>query len=265
MAAPVIIFAKTRHHYDSYTDFWDLVRLSGFPTCHIDEIDVEKDAFFILSPWNGEVSPHLRNELAKKRRARVAWWCLERFDAMSVPYVQAIDEADPLVDEIWVSDRWISTLDRRIKYVVFGSDPGLGAEPLPAQYDFTHQSYSWGRREAMYNRLKMAGLREGPSGWGAQRHEVLRRSRLVLNLQQYPDPVTAPLRFAMAAAYHLPIVSETIKDPDPLGGLVRIASYDDVPRVVAEVLADGGRRDAEALYQRLCVDFTFRTCVEAAL
>lgn len=259
----MIVFAKTRHHYDSYLDFWELVRLSGFDTCFIDEIDVSEEKFFILTPWNGEVGPFLHAQAERSKACRIAWWCLERFDAMSVPYVQALDEASALVDELWVSDRWISTLDKRLKYVPFGSHPGLGTTPIEPSFDFTHQSYSWGRRADVYSRLRMMGFREGPSGWGPQRHEVLRRSRLMLNLQQYEDPVTAPIRFAIAAAYHLPVVSETINDADPVTDLIRCADYKQIPMVVKEALADGMRGPAEALHQRLCVDFTFRTCVEA--
>jgi hypothetical protein len=261
----MIVFAKTRHHYDSYTDFWALVELSGFETCYIDEIDVSQPKFYVLTPWNGEVPPHLQNEREKKRVGKIAWWCLERFDAMGVPLVEPVNEASALVDECWVSDRLTSTHDERLKYVRMGSHPDLGALPLEPRYDFTHQSYAWGRREAMYNQLKDMGLQEGPSCWGSMRHDVLRQSRLMLNLQQYPDPVTAPLRFAIAAAYHLPVVSETIADPDPVGPLIRIVGYEAIPEAVRDVVAGGMRTLAEALHEKLCVEYTFRKCVEAVV
>lgn len=260
-----VIFARTRHHYESYTDFWELVRLSGFPTCFVDEIDVSIPTLFVLTPWNGEVSPHLRNELHKQDIGRIAWWCLERFDAMSVPYQNALDEAYELVDEMWVSDRWISTLDSRLRYVRLGSHPELGTVPSEPRYDFTHQSYAWGRRQSMYERLKSTGLREGRSCWGADRHDVLRQSRLLLNLQQYPDQVTAPLRFAIAAAYHLPVVSETIQDADPVENIIRCSDYDSIPQTVKDALADGMRGPAEELHGKLCEELTFRKCIEAAL
>lgn len=259
------MFARTRHQYDSYTDFWTLVELAGFEVCHIDEIDVSQPKFFVLTPWNGEVDPHLANEQKKQRVGRVAWWCLERFDAMHVPFTQPIDQASALADECWVSDRWTSTRDPRLKYVRLGSDPRLGAPPLEPRYDFTHQSYAWGRRESMYNRLKAMGLSEGRSCWGSDRHDVLRQSRLMLNLQQYPDPVTAPLRFAIAAAYHMPVVSESIQDADPVGAAIRTAPYDGIPDAVRVALADGMRQQAEELHEKLCVEFSFRKCVEAAL
>ena len=36
----MIIFTRTRHTYDSYSDFWKLVELSGFNICFVDEIDI---------------------------------------------------------------------------------------------------------------------------------------------------------------------------------------------------------------------------------
>lgn len=255
----MIVFAKTRHHYDSYTDFWELVRLSGFDTCYVDEIDRRLPNFYIFSPWNGEADPHLKT--LGEGPGRIAWWCLERFDAMSVPYIQALDQADPLVDEMWVSDRWIASLDPRLRHITMGSHPGLGNTPLAPEYDFTHQSYAWGRRAIMYKSLKKKGLTEGPSAWGPQRDAVLRRSRLMLNLQQYPDPVTAPLRFALAAAYHLPVVSETIRDPYPLADLITCASYYDIPTAVESTLGASG----ESLHVRLCQELTFKNVIEASV
>jgi hypothetical protein len=272
LAAPLtgatdIVFARTRHQYDSYIDFWSLVELSEFSTCFIDEIRIDEAKCFIFTPWNGEVDPHLQAELSSGRdkKATLAWWCLERFDGMPVPYQDALEQAAAFVDEMWVSDRWISSFDERLKYVPLGSHPGLGNPRLDPVYDFTHQSYAWGRRQSMYNTLRGMGLREGPSTWGDERDAVLRRSRLVLNLQQYPDPVTAPLRFALAAAYGLPAVSETIKDPHPLEGIVSCADYDEIPALVRAVLAHGGEKMAEDLHARLCVELTFRKGVEGAV
>lgn len=261
----MIVFAKTRHHYDSYTDFWRLVELSGFPSCYVDEIDRSQPNCYIFTPWNGEVAPHLENERAKGGPGTVIWWCLERFDAMPRPLADIVAEADPLVDQIWVSDRWIATMSERLKYARFGSHPDLGSSPVhPPEYHFTHQSYAWGRREAMYKRLRKLGLAEGPSSWGRHRDAVLRRSRLMLNLQQYPDPVNAPIRFAVAAAYHLPIVSESINDLDLLEGLVSCAPYEDIPDAVRGALASPDA-SGEKIHDVLCREWTFRRCVEASV
>ncbi len=266
MVVDVIVFAKTRHHYDSYIDFWNLVTLSGFSWCYVDEIDLSKEVFYVVTPINGEVFPHLRSQSDKERKARLAWWCLERFDAMERPIAEVVEEASEFFDVVWTSDRWLSTLHPKLQFVVFGSHPDFGTLPTPPpNYHFTHQSYAWGRRADLYARLKKMGLKEGPSAWGVERDAVLRKSRFLLNLQQYQDPVTAPIRFAMGAAYHLPIISETIRDPYPLEGLLSTTHYADIPRLMKLVLEVPQGEFAEQIHQRLCHEWTFKKGVEAAV
>jgi hypothetical protein len=260
----MIIFCRTRHDYDSYIDFWDLVRLCGFETRYIDEIDVEEDACFIFTPWNGEAE-HLRGQLNRRKIGRVVYWRLERFDSNPRPYIDVIDQASELVDEIWVSDRWISTWDLRLKYVCFGSHPDFGATREEPRYDFTHQSYAWGRRDNLYAQLRHLGLREGPSSWGDERAEVLRHSRLMLNLQQYKDPVTAPIRFAVAAAFRLPTVSETIRDAHPVADLVACAPYRKIVKLVQQTLKINDGTLGDALHERLCHEWSFRKQVLGAV
>jgi hypothetical protein len=260
----VIVFAKTRYHYDSYIDFWKLVELSGFSTCYVDEIDLASDDCYIFTPMNGEVIPHLRNESSKTKKATVIWWCLERFDAMAAPLPDILAEATPHVDRIWVSDAWTSTLHPALEYMRMGSHPDLGGLPRAPVYDFTHQSYAWGRRKTMYQKLKNSGFSEGPSSWGDERHGVLQTSRLMLNLQQYTDPVSAPLRFALAAAYRLPIVSETITDADILTGVIPSVPYSAIPGAIQATLDSPGDVGAK-VFQLLCEDWTFQRCVTDAI
>ena len=35
-------FVRTRYDYDSYADFWRLVRISGFPVRYVDEMNVSE-------------------------------------------------------------------------------------------------------------------------------------------------------------------------------------------------------------------------------
>lgn len=261
----MIIFAKTRHHYDSYVDFWQLVDLSSFATCYVDEIDFSTDHTYIFTPVNGEVLPHLQSESLKKKRATVIWWYLERFDASTVPVTDVLTQMSPYVDRIWVSDLETCKAYPQLTYARFGSHPDLGNPPIvPPRFHFTHQSYAWGRRKNMYNKLKESGLLEGPSSWGDERNSILRASRVMVNLQQYPAPVNAPIRFALAAAYHLPTVSETITQPDLVEGIIPCVAYNDIPsaiRTMIDAPGDSGTR----LFQKLCVEHTFRRCVEATL
>ncbi len=261
----MIIFVKTRHHYDSYMDFWRLVELSGFPTCYVDEIDISTEACYIFTPMNGEVVPHLRSQAGREKKATIVWWFLELFGATpDIPVASVVATGGDLVDRVWVSDEWTSTLHPVLEYVRMGSHPGLGGEPGPRIYDFTHQSYAWGQRKKMYGKLKMSGLLEGPSCFGTDRHAVLTSSKLILNLHQHPGPVNAALRFALAAAYHLPIVSETVSTPDLLEDIIACAPYSLIPGAVRAMLEDAGDR-GERAYQKLCEEWTFRRCVEASV
>ena len=73
-----IFFVKTRHVYDSYRDFFALVSLSDFPVIFVDELDISKDGFYILTPMNGEWRPHINNQANKPRYAHLVLWNLER-------------------------------------------------------------------------------------------------------------------------------------------------------------------------------------------
>lgn len=261
-----IIFAKTRHNYDSYTDFWRLVTLSQFDTCYFDEIDFQnKDHLYITTPMNGEQPPHIIQNSYNKQ-CRIIWWLLERPDGSSNPYSDCVTEGLKIMDGGWVSDKYVASLDPRMQFVVLGGHRGLRV--LPSQeclFDYTHQSYAWGRRHSIYETLRYRGLREGPSCWGHSREAVLASSRLMLNLQQYDMPVIAPLRFALAAAYQIAIVTEQLhKDPFPLvpEDLIQAPYHD----IVETVLASLKRTDLNELgmrvFNKYCIEHTFRRGVE---
>lgn len=265
-----IVFARTRHQYDSYRDFWDLVSLAGFDTCHVDEMDLRTDTFYVVTPINGEFRPHMdycRNNVGGKRRAVVAWWNLERPDGPgSEPIGAVLDEIMRYVDIAWVSDRHYASLDSRLQHVVLGSNarlcPQRERDLEEATYDFTHQSYVFGRRDAAITPLRLSGLREGPNGWFEARDAVLRSSRVIVNVHQTEAPIGEPIRFAMAAAYKIPMISETLMDPFPL---ISSADYLDVPisgigdavRASTLMNPDELRRLGENLHARLCNEWTF--------
>lgn len=212
-----IVFAKTRWHYDSYIDFWKLVELSGFPTIYVDEVDVSQPYVVITSPLNGEWRPHIDNQKNKVRRAHLIHWCLERpsgaggIGNFTMSHERA--RAERHFDEVWCSDRRLAA-ESNTRFVVLGSDYGLGNPSLVGDriYDYCHMSYVNPRRNHIYSQHRGP---IAPNCWPPERDGVMRGSRFALNVHQDSYPFQEPLRFALFAAYGLPILTETIYDAFP--------------------------------------------------
>lgn len=51
---PEIIFARPRWDYNSYTDFYRLIELSGYPLIFFDEIDPDSSNCYVMTILNGE-------------------------------------------------------------------------------------------------------------------------------------------------------------------------------------------------------------------
>lgn len=255
------IFARTRHEYGSYADFWELVKLSGYRTCFVDEIDpTDADATYIFTPANGETANGWRNP-----KARIIHWLLE--------WTGDLTGNPPGVSETWVSNR---TYAEKIgaKYVTLGSHPGLMFEPaaIPAEkpFDLVHLFYMIPRRSAIIHELMKHSLQIAPNGWDKERHESMLRSKLMLNVHQHAEyPALAPLRMALAAAYKLPIVTEGGWSVEPVERAVLVYPYEQlgqvVPCLVDPAYEEQLRRKGEQLHQILCVEKTFSKCVQAAL
>jgi len=267
-----VIFARTRHEYDSYADFWRLVEVSGYETCLLDEMDLERDAIYITTPINGETYPAIESARTRAgdRRAKLVWWNMERFDAPDArPLGTQLDEVLTYFDEAWSSDRLTSAKDSRLRFVVLGSHPEFRPHGMdgPKEYDFCHYSYAHGRRESLYATCRKRGLREAPNAWTfEEKDRVFRATRIIVNAQQYPAPVTAPLRFAVAAAYALPVISETVLDPYPLSDGVHLetAPIDELPARIQRLLMDPARAEKLRweLHRLLCQEWTFRRGVD---
>lgn len=267
MTKTPVVFVKPRCAFPSYEDFWTLISLSGFPICYIDEIDLARDLIYVLTPWHAEAEPCLNRELLsnKTKMATVVWWCLERFDCMAEPYTKLISHISELVDQCWISDRWLAGLDPRFQYIPMGSHPRLGNAPSDPSYDFTIHGSSSARCESMCSRLQELGFTLAPKRSERDRDSVLRRSRVLLHVQQSTDPSSAPLLFALAAAYRLPVLSESIRDPHPVGELITMVDYEFIPEAMRKLINIGGHELASALHEKLCAELTFRRCVEAML
>jgi hypothetical protein len=255
-------FARTRHHYDSYQDFWKMVELAGLPTCFVDEIDINSDTIYVTTPITGELKSR---QLPKARRAKIVWWNLERPDGeYAGNFNEVITEAFTHVDEIWVADRYYQTLDTRMKFVVMGSHPGL---LIPASetraHDITHYSYVNGRRNHIYGRLHQLGLDLAPNSWGSERAGGLLRSKLFLNVHQTDALIGEPLRFAVGAAFSTLFVSEHCADPFPLIPGVDFLSigYHDIAEFCQQAVQGHIPCNVDQMrhsfFNRLCIEHQF--------
>jgi len=265
-----ITFVKTRHHYDSYIDFWRFVELSEFPTIYVDELDVSQNGVFIVAPINGEWRPHIDNQANKKRNAHLIHWNLERPSGSAGSIGQyAADgrelQANRYIDNIWHSDRRLAT-ETGQEFIVLGSDERLAIEgDNTKRYVFCHLSALTDRRKRIIDQFDQASI--GPNSWDNERAAVLRQSKYALNIHQDNHPYMEPLRLALYAAYGLPIISESLIDSYPLvdGEHIITAAYNEIPK---RLRIESGENYGHSLpmgercKQLLCHDYNFKKMVE---
>jgi len=254
-----IVFVKTRYNYDSYVDFWKLVELSQFETCYVDEVDVRKPLVYIVTPINGEWEPHINNQIDKPHSAYLVHWCLERPSGYWVmERTSGLDGVgnfakvnrdkiyERTLDDVWVSDKRLAT-ESMLRFVVLGSHPDLGhpSEISYRHYDFVHMSYVSDRRARLYNQFDRRYI--GPNCWpwdkAPNRDEVLKHSKFALNIHQDQYPFQEPLRWALFAAYGIPMLTEEVYDMWPWGDEVCISNpYDGMASKLRQMLADDYQR-----------------------
>ena len=265
-----IIFCKTRHFYESYTDFWKLVEFSNFKTIYVDEINIEEEGVYISAPLNGEWV-HIENQIKdkKRRRAHLIHWNIERpaGSAGSVHYYaerqwQLMN--DRLADEIWVSDSQLAD-ETGLRFVILGSDEGLGQPSDDKIYDFCHMSAHVPRRTGIYARFNNIG----PNCWPPERDEVLKKSRFALNVHQDIYSYQEPLRFALFAAYGLPIVSESLVNSYPYSDEFMItANYSNLVGKMRQVLSEDYSKYRDMglkTRDRMIGEFNFRSQILKAI
>lgn len=266
------IFVKPSRDYPSYSDFWKLVELAGYEASKLEyeyvnirtfpsEIELHNPAktYIFTGP---EGIPDCSNA-----KARTIFWQLE--------YVgDYVSQANTnTVDEVWSSD---PDHARRTgaKYVLLGSDRRLNrhwnkVKPKP-QYDIVTLAYLTDRRRAIYSQLRdtYTFAPDYPGHDGDARHHILRRSRLMLHVHQHDTPAHTPLRYALAAAYRLPLISEQVPD---MGAFyptaIPFVDYDHIVSVVrTSWLEDGHLKPyGDSLYNLLCIEHPFEQCVREAL
>lgn len=268
-----ITFVKTRHFYDSYRDMIRLAELSDFPIIYSDEVDTSKEGVYIFITMNGDVEEHLKNEVnsGKPRYAHLVLWNIERpsGSAGSVGnYAKRHRQLiyDRLFDEVWCSDMRLAE-ETQLRFVVLGSDEGLGSVGNDKKYDLVHMSYEIPRRTNIYKHFNGDDI--GPNCWPPERDEVLRASRFALNIHQDIHPFQEPLRLALFAAYGLPVISETIFDAYPWDTDIAIFSgYDSIVSRLRQALTEDYepyRQMGQRARERMTGAFRFKTMVERAV
>lgn len=255
-----IIFAQTRfdyrnpeNGYGSYHDFWRLVDLSGFPTCYLDEINAsDPSKCYIFCPVNGEIKDGDTFIGWPNAKATIIFWNLEQGDYGPIPGVS----------ETWASDKaFADTIGAR--YVLLGSHPGLmNYDPLSRNgaFDVVMLSYMTPRRDQMAAWLRQKGLTLAPNGWYEDRHRTLMHSKVMLHVHQNNHRYIAPQRWALAAAYKLPLFSETLDNAGDvhLKGCISYP-YERLPHEISSCLnRENFLPDIGAeLHQFLCFDRPF--------
>lgn len=287
-----IIFVRSTHKYDSYTDFWKLVELSGFKTIYENELDITREGVYIVAPMNGNFLEHMvgdiehwretgeatGGQLARQpvtgmpRLAHIVLWNLERPSGSGSTAHYANEGfkwmSSRVVDEVWVSDAALAD-ECMFRYVILGSDYGLGEPGHKKTYDFTHMSVTIPRRVQIYKNFGQNQI--GPNCWpwdNPSRDEILKESRFALNVHQDNYPFCEPLRIALFAAYGLPIISETLRSSFPYGGDIQQYPYHDLVSGLKSCLNDDYDRwhaMGHRLRKKLCDDLQFGRVVRQAI
>lgn len=264
-----VVFVATQFYLDggyrSYVDFFRLVELAGYPVIPLSQMDVmDASKTYIITPLNEEWMYGW-----PKVKARIIHWELEwRWDW------RADVSEPPGVAEVWASDKLYAT-QIGAKYVPMGSHPDLNVfnhEPVEKIYDVAQVSYQVGRRQHVTAQLLKEGLvlAQNEGLWGVERSAVLRQSRVMVHVHQHETaPGVAPLRWCLAAAHQLPIISEHIPDRGIFGySHMLMSSYNFLPQFTAMTIRDSYHRLNDfgmALHNLLCRELTFLRSVEAAL
>jgi len=245
--------------YGSYVDWFKLAELSGYEVIPISEMDAyDSSKCYIITPYNGEWT-----EGWPGAKARIISYELE--------YRQEI--AKPLgVSEVWAGDVWYAN-KLGMRYVPIGSHLGLNKESHSQKlvgWDIALMMYrDLFRRAHVINQLIELGLTIAPDGWGIQRSHLLLSSKCMVAIHQWQEwPCVAPLRMCIAAAHKLAVISEEVADKGLFAGLLPTLHYADMGALVASAIRSPYSKMpefGEMLYQKLCVDYTFKKSIEAAL
>lgn len=271
------IFVRSTRDYSSYTDFWNLVKLSNFPIIRSSEVDFSSDAIYVWVEMDVDFMIPTSDTPKADRRARAVFWHIEPVDRRASDTMDAqawwkagLDQALELVDDVWVSDRGIMALDPRPTWACFGGHWGLRKTAIESgpTYDVAHLGQRTPRRQLIIDDLEKRGITVSPSPWGAQRTLILTMSKVMLDVQRLDGmPMATPIRWVTAATYHLPIVREELPDPDPLvdGKTIMMAPLDQIADRVEAALKEDLSEMGAKLWRKMCHDDPFDRGVQRAI
>lgn len=268
------IFCATDYYlnggYASYRDLFRLVELAGYPIIPLSQLNPNSDNTYIVTPLNEQWLQGWQHPRARIIHLELEW---------RVDWRAEVD-TPPGVSETWACDAGYAP-KIGAKYVPLGSDDRLNElnVSIPAyratrftEYDVSLISYQTPRRQVITQQLKDKGLRLSPPEkmWSIERSTALLRSNLMLHVHQNDNTNTiAPLRWCLAAAHHLPIVSESVTDRGIFKGVLHMTQcdYPYLAEFVSEILKDQQFLDksAQVLHHLLCVQWPFKRTIEEGL
>lgn len=253
--------------YRSYTDFFRLVELSGYPVISISEMDpADSSKTYIITPLNDEWLAGWPGAKARIIHYELEWRWDWRADVNEPPGVA----------EVWAGDKWFAE-SIGARYVPMGSHAELNLlyekpQQVGKLYDVAQISYQVHRRQVITQQFLQLGIQLAPTEnlWGLDRSIALTRSQVMVHVHQHGNaPGVAPLRWCLAAAHRLPIITEHIPDRGIFGhSYMRMANYDFLARFTSLCIRDHWNQFADfglALHNLLCEDLTFRKSIEKAL
>lgn len=262
-----VIFCKTRYQdvgYLSYNDLWRMVELAGYPIIYVDQIDPQSDNTYIVTPLNDEWLTGWQSP-----KARIIHWELE----WRTDWRATIDEPSGIA-EVWAIDK--SYADKiGARYVPVGGDERLcpffhSITPIGnRKYDVSLLSYQTPRRQVITQQLRDEHLILAPIDnlTGMNRSLVLVDSKVMVHVHQLDNMAgIASLRWCLAAAHYLPMISETVPDRGIFGYTHMMqADYSFLASFTASALRDRRMLSdyAEALHGLLCEKYTFRKSVDS--
>lgn len=274
------VFVQSARTYSAYSDFYHLVDLSGFTIVPDGGVLLKNPATHIWSTLDDSMMEIL-GAPRKERAGKHVFWYLERPDANLPPtadYVEyfkrGMTEILEWADEIWVSNLEFTTWDDRLKYVGFGSHPDLRDQRTKDMVrhsppTFVHIGQMTPRRKKILESLDSHTKLVLPT-WGEERAQALSEGGLLIGINRVEGlSLCDPLRWALAAAYRIPVLCESVSIAEPFKEWISIfmAPYEELASQANELVTrpEALALVAQAAWELMCQKHTFRHAVERGL